>query len=75
MSNLFTTVHGSRLYGFHHDASDFDLFTVTDDSARRVRQHVTGRIDVTNVGLNHAYIDTPEKVAGLIRSFLSPPGV
>lgn len=53
MSNLFTTVHGSRLYGFHHDASDFDLFTVTDDSARRVRQHVTGRIDVANVGLNH----------------------
>jgi hypothetical protein len=27
---LFQTVHGSRLYGLHHDESDYDYYTVVD---------------------------------------------
>lgn len=37
---VFTTVHGSHLYGLDHPGSDRDWFTVTTSSAHRARQHV-----------------------------------
>jgi hypothetical protein len=37
---IFTTVHGSRLYGFAHADSDFDTYTVTTSTRTRVRQTV-----------------------------------
>jgi hypothetical protein len=51
---IFTTVHGSRLYGFAHDGSDYDTFTVTDSRRMRTRQVVddAGNDRVT-VGLWH----------------------
>ncbi len=39
---IFTTIHGSRLYGFAHAGSDFDTFTVTDSTSQRVKQSVDG---------------------------------
>lgn len=47
---IFTTPHGSRLYGLAHEGSDYDTFTVTDGSAR-MRQHTDGTTDVTSVGI------------------------
>lgn len=37
---VFSTLHGSRLYGFAHEGSDFDTFTVTTSRSTRVRQAV-----------------------------------
>ena len=50
---IFTTTHGSRLYGFAHADSDFDTFTVTDSTSRRVKQSVDGEgNDRAIVGIN-----------------------
>lgn len=44
MTVLFKTIHGSRLYGLHHDASDHDYYTVVtklpQQRARYARQHI-----------------------------------
>lgn len=37
---IFTTVHGSRLYGFAHAGSDYDTYTVTAATRGRLRQTV-----------------------------------
>mgnify|MGYP006356908737 FL=1 len=46
MSVIFTTIHGSRLYGLHHAGSDHDSFTVVTDKHdfgdRPTRQTVRG---------------------------------
>lgn len=47
---IFSTPHGSRLYGLHHDQSDYDTFEVYADD-RPMRQRVSGASDVTTVGL------------------------
>lgn len=53
MSVIFTTIHGSRLYGLDHAGSDHDTFTVVTDKHdfgdRTTRQVVRGYGDqVTN---------------------------
>jgi hypothetical protein len=57
MADIFTTVHGSRLYGWARGDSDYDRFTVTDSPRVKARQTVVktngGReIDHVRVGFN-----------------------
>lgn len=52
MSIIFSTVHGSRLYGFAHAGSDNDTFTVTDERTRPLTQKVRGDQDDVTVGIN-----------------------
>lgn len=47
---IFKTVHGSRLYGFDHSASDHDSYVVTTSTRSRPRQSVRGESDVVRVG-------------------------
>ncbi len=47
---IFTTPHGSHLYGLAHENSDRDLFIVTN-GADRMHQHTDGETDVTRVGI------------------------
>lgn len=49
---IFTTIHGSRLYGFAHEGSDYDTFTVTDSRSRKLRQSVRGDSDQVTVGID-----------------------
>lgn len=51
MTELFRTVHGSRLYGMDTDSSDLDLFIVTDSTAPRAKHRIVGREDRVTVGL------------------------
>lgn len=44
---IFSTVHGSRLYGFEHEGSDFDEFIVVEGDDDRATQFVWGEHDVT----------------------------
>lgn len=48
---IFTTVHGSRLYGFSHHGSDYDTFTVTTSRAVKSKQTIVGHEDQFKVGL------------------------
>lgn len=51
---VFTTVHGSRLYGFAHEGSDFDTYTVTLSRSLKVHQTVDDEgNDRVRVGLWH----------------------
>ena len=43
---IFQTVHGSRLYGFDHKDSDYDLFKVYEGKDRKLYQSVVGKNDV-----------------------------
>jgi hypothetical protein len=49
---IFSTVHGSHLYGLENDDSDKDRFVVTDSTAPRARQSVGPEYDTTIVGFN-----------------------
>lgn len=49
---IFSTLHGSHLYGLAHEGSDLDTYTVTDSTRVRVRQSVTGADDSVRVGFN-----------------------
>lgn len=59
MSELvFQTMHGSRLYGFDTDTSDYDYFRVTTSTATKAKHTVShdinGRtLDTVTVGMNH----------------------
>lgn len=46
---IFTTIHGSHLYGLNHPHSDLDTFTVTT-SNRGARQVVAGNSDSVTIG-------------------------
>lgn len=48
---IFTTPHGSQLYGLAHAGSDHDRFTVFADK-RRARQHTNGDDDHVTMGLD-----------------------
>lgn len=54
---VFTTVHGSRLYGFDHAGSDHDYYTVTTATSDKVVhkiETINGRvIDTATVGIDH----------------------
>ena len=54
---IFSTVHGSHLYGLAHDMSDMDIYTVTTSrkhrGTQRIREDVPGEVrDVTEIGLD-----------------------
>ena len=49
---LFSTVHGSRLYGLAHAESDFDRFEVYGWIKSRGRQKMYGREDVTKTSFD-----------------------
>src|SRR6187431_1837508 len=55
MSIIFSTIHGSRLYGLDHAGSDDDQYVVYEEK-RGARQSVTGKDDITRVGL-HDFLD------------------
>lgn len=42
---IFTTIHGSRLYGLAHAYSDNDLYTVTEGTSKHLRQSIVGDVD------------------------------
>lgn len=50
---LFKTIHGSRLYGLHHENSDEDFYTVVDKvktaRARYAKQTIVGQDDTMMV--------------------------
>ena len=49
---IFETVHGSHLYGWAHEGSDYDVFRVLSRYTTGARQtHVDG-IDLVTVGIN-----------------------
>lgn len=48
---IFTTIHGSRLYGFATGSSDRDVFTVTTSTSPKARQKIDGMDDTFTVGL------------------------
>lgn len=52
MAVIFSTIHGSRLYGLAHEGSDRDTFTVTDNTSTHARQTVNGDSDSVRVGFN-----------------------
>lgn len=50
---IFSTVHGSRLYGLETETSDYDMFTVTTSTTRKARQRVSlSGVDSVTVGLD-----------------------
>jgi hypothetical protein len=49
---IFSTIHGSRLYGLATENSDHDEFTVTDSTRTHAMQTVWGDRDSTVVGFN-----------------------
>jgi hypothetical protein len=49
---IFSTVHGSHLYGLATPDSDMDTFTVTDSERPRANQTIDGQDDRTMVGFN-----------------------
>ena len=52
MATIFTTIAGSRLYGFDRKDSDYDTYTVTDSTNLKARQTVNGPYDLVRVGFN-----------------------
>lgn len=53
MDTLLTTVHGSRLYGLHHDNSDYDTYSVLHSSNKKyVEQALDGKADDFRVSLD-----------------------
>lgn len=52
MATIFTTISGSRLYGFQRKGSDYDQFTVTDSTKETYRQRVSGEVDHVTAGFN-----------------------
>jgi len=45
VTTIFSTVHGSRLYGMSNDDSDYDTFTVVTGGRRKGRHRVNGDQD------------------------------
>lgn len=52
MELLFSTPHGSRLYGLHHAASDYDRFEVYGWDKGKAKQRIYGSADVTTTSLD-----------------------
>lgn len=71
---IFYTRHGSRLYGLHHEGSDYDTYTVTT-SLKNKAQHdvnkVTGE-DKVRVGLDTFLIRVHEGSHQALEALFSP---
>lgn len=66
---LFSTPHGSRLYGLAHAGSDNDTFVVHPSSARRARQTISGGEDLMRMNfeyfLQHAAIGSHQSLEAM----------
>lgn len=49
---IFSTIHGSHLYGLAHAWSDVDVFCVTDSEERKSRHVQSGKYDTVYVGFS-----------------------
>ena len=49
---IFSTPHGSRLYGLHHADSDYDRFDIYGWTKFRGKQKITGADDVTKTSFD-----------------------
>lgn len=69
---IFTTVHGSHLYGLNHPFSDLDTFTVTT-SNRGARQKVAGNSDSVTIGwdafITYAFSGSHQSVEALFSPY------
>jgi hypothetical protein len=52
MTLLLRTIHGSRLYGLHHDGSDYDYFEVHGFDKFRSEQSIVDGVDTLRVSLD-----------------------
>jgi hypothetical protein len=52
MELIFSTPHGSRLYGLHHADSDYDRFEVYGYDKFKPKQKIVGSDDVTKASLD-----------------------
>jgi hypothetical protein len=52
---IFSTIHGSRLYGFNHAGSDEDQYIVFEEKIS-AKQSVSGKDDILRTGL-HDFLD------------------
>ena len=70
---IFTTIHGSHLYGLATPFSDVDTFTVTTSHNTRAHQRVRGNDDQTTMGLDtfleYAYTGSHQSVEALFSPF------
>lgn len=48
---IFSTIHGSHLYGLAHENSDRDVYEVYEGKGRSLRQSTDGRLDVVRGSL------------------------
>lgn len=66
---LFSTPHGSRLYGLAHANSDNDTFVVHPSSARRARQTIVGSEDLMRMNfeyfLQHAAVGSHQSLEAM----------
>lgn len=49
---IFSTIHGSHLYGLAHAKSDVDVFCVTDSEVRKSQHVQNGKYDTVYVGFS-----------------------
>lgn len=65
---IFTTIHGSHLYGLAGPFSDLDTYTVTTSSGR-AKQKVRGNLDTTVIGwdafMEYAFTGSHQSVEAL----------
>ena len=52
MTLLLRTIHGSRLYGLHHDGSDYDYFEVHGFDKFHSKQSIVNGVDTVRVSLD-----------------------
>lgn len=45
-SLIFRTEHGSHLYGFAHEGSDYDIYEVYEGKGRSLKQSTDGELDI-----------------------------
>lgn len=69
---ILRTLHGSRLYGLAHAASDYDWYEVHDHA--RTRQRVAGDQDVTRIGLSEWLAECDKGVPQALEAMFAPPG-
>lgn len=70
---IFSTIHGSRLYGLDHAGSDHDDFIVTTSDREKARHRHTEDYDVVTVGwnsfLNKAILGSHQSLEALFSPF------
>ena len=68
---MFSTIHGSRLYGLNHADSDNDRFELYWGK-RRARQKISGKEDVLAVSWDQFYAGVTKGVPQYLEALYSP---